>query len=85
MEDAGGFQCPQGIDFIEILVLDSRRRMAEALSTDIDPFRAAYAALPVNATDCIQCGGCEERCPYQIPVMEMLQDTHIVLETAGNS
>jgi predicted aldo/keto reductase-like oxidoreductase len=85
VEDAGGFECPQGIDFIEILVLDSRRRMAEALSTDAEPFRAAYTALPVNATDCIQCGGCEERCPYQIPVMEMLQDAHIAMKTAGNS
>ena len=79
VEDAEGYECPQGIDFIEILTLDSRRRMAEALSADVEPFRAAYAALPVSAGDCVQCGGCEERCLYQIPVMEMLQAAHVAL------
>jgi len=79
VEDAEGFECSEGIDFIEILTLDSRRRMAEALGANVEPFRAAYAARSVNAADCIQCGGCEERCLYQIPVMEMLQVAHTAL------
>lgn len=81
VEDAGGYECPEGIDFIEILTLDSRRRMGEALSADVRPFRATYAGLSVNAADCIQCGGCEERCLYQIPVMAMLEVAHAALET----
>ena len=33
-----------------------------------------YKALPVNASDCIQCGVCESRCPYNLPIREMLKD-----------
>ena len=79
VEDAGGFECPEGIDFIEVLTLDSRRRMAQALNADVEPFHAAYVGLSVNAADCIECGGCEERCLYQIPVVDMLQAAHAAL------
>ncbi len=32
-----------------------------------------YMALPKQASDCIQCGACEERCPYHLPIRQMLQ------------
>ena len=31
-----------------------------------------YMAMPKKAGDCIGCGACEERCPYQLPIREML-------------
>ena len=31
-----------------------------------------YASLPKKAGDCIGCGVCETRCPYQLPIREML-------------
>ncbi len=34
--------------------------------------RDRYAAMPKTATDCIGCGVCEGRCPYQLPIREML-------------
>ena len=31
-----------------------------------------YSQLPKTASDCIGCGACEERCPYQLPIRKML-------------
>ena len=33
-----------------------------------------YEALPLHAGDCIGCGVCETRCPYNLPIREMLRD-----------
>lgn len=35
--------------------------------------RERYAAVPVKAGACIQCGACETRCPYQLPIRAMLK------------
>ena len=32
-----------------------------------------YNALPIKASDCIDCGACEPRCPYNLPIREMLK------------
>lgn len=36
--------------------------------------KGRYNALPVKASDCIECGACEPRCPYNLPIREMLKD-----------
>lgn len=36
--------------------------------------RERYGAFAKHAGDCIQCGKCEERCPYELPIREMLKD-----------
>ena len=33
-----------------------------------------YDTLPVKASACIECGACEPRCPYNLPIREMLKD-----------
>lgn len=35
--------------------------------------RERYESLPVKAGACIECGECEPRCPYQLPIREMLR------------
>lgn len=32
-----------------------------------------YMSMPVQADACIECGECEERCPYHLPIREMLK------------
>lgn len=33
-----------------------------------------YAATPVKADACVECGLCETKCPYELPIREMLKD-----------
>lgn len=35
--------------------------------------RKRYATLEVKASACVQCGACETRCPYNLPIREMLK------------
>ncbi|MEG2143915.1 MAG: 4Fe-4S dicluster domain-containing protein [Oscillospiraceae bacterium] len=35
--------------------------------------RGRYKAMEKNAADCIECGICETRCPYNLPIREMLK------------
>ena len=34
--------------------------------------RSRYAGLPHKASDCVECGVCETRCPYQLPIRQMM-------------
>ncbi len=35
--------------------------------------KGRYATLSKKASDCIECGVCETRCPYHLPIREMLK------------
>ncbi len=35
--------------------------------------KGRYATLPVKASACIGCGACEKRCPYGLPIRQMLK------------
>lgn len=60
--------CPSVIDIGQVnRLLDLA---ADRLDDDV---RAAYDALEANAEDCIQCGSCEERCPFGVAVIERME------------
>ena len=35
--------------------------------------KGRYDAMPKHAGDCIGCGACEDRCPYNLPIRDMLK------------
>lgn len=61
--------CPQGIDIPScFLFLGYHERYnLQAWAQD------RYNASPVKASECIECGTCEERCPYDLPIRKMLK------------
>ena len=61
--------CSAGIQIPGVFILDgyySRYGLA-------DWAIARYSALEKTASDCIGCGVCEDRCPYHLPIREMLK------------
>jgi predicted aldo/keto reductase-like oxidoreductase len=63
--------CPSEIDiasvnkYLDIAVLDKN---------NIPPGTAHhYRELKKHASDCVECGSCEERCPFGVPVIENMQ------------
>lgn len=61
--------CPVGIDIPTMFIFHLQYRrygLKEAI-----PKR--YAAFPTKASGCIECGRCEERCPYNLPIRDMLK------------
>ena len=61
--------CPNGIDIPQnFLMANYARRYGLA-----DWAKARYDALPYHAGSCVQCGACEKRCPYNLPIRDMLE------------
>ena len=61
--------CSQGISIPNVFLFEgylSRYGLA-------DWAKDRYASLPVKASACIGCGACESRCPYNLPIREMLK------------
>ena len=40
--------------------------------------KGRYFAMDRLASDCVACGVCEERCPYQLPIRQMMQKAAMV-------
>ncbi len=64
--------CPAGIDIAMVNKLYDLAEMQEEVPATL---RAHYEQLTANADDCIACGGCEERCPFGVPVVQRMEKT----------
>lgn len=62
--------CPAGIDIAMVNKLYDLAVMQEETPATV---RAHYAGLEKTAADCIACGGCETRCPFQVKVVEKME------------
>ena len=63
---------PGGIDIAMVNKLYDLAEMQEEVPATL---RAHYEQLTANADDCIACGGCEERCPFGVPVVQRMEKT----------
>ena len=62
--------CTVGINIPSAFLFNNYLQHYEGLA---DWARGRYGALAAKAGDCVACGACEERCPYQLPIREMLK------------
>lgn len=68
--------CPQGVRISTVMVLESfwKRMPIERLR---DGWIAEAAA---SARECIQCGECEDKCPYHLPIRDMIVENYELYE-----
>ena len=64
--------CPAGIDIAMVNKLADLAAMQNTVPASV---KAHYEALTATASDCLECGGCEERCPFAVPVVERMRRT----------
>ncbi len=67
--------CPVGINVGETI-----RAVATAERGGLEAARSAYAALPVKASECIECEECVERCPFSVDIISRLHQARDVFE-----
>jgi predicted aldo/keto reductase-like oxidoreductase len=67
--------CPNDIPIAFALHIPSvRRRVGDAMM-NTDAYRGLYEKLEA----CSQCGTCEERCPFGLPVMDLIEESRSIL------
>lgn len=70
--------CAVGIDIPAQFLMEgyySRYNLKEWAKT-------RYDALDKKASDCTKCGICEPKCPYDLPIREMLEEVQSVMDNA---
>ena len=61
--------CTVGIDIpSNFLMANYTRKYGLA-----DWARGRYEGLAHHASECVKCGACEKRCPYDLPIRQMLE------------
>jgi predicted aldo/keto reductase-like oxidoreductase len=65
--------CPQGVSIQTLMILDSfiARMPASSVFPDL-------AQAVEEAAECCECGECEDKCPYHLPIREIIQE-HVAL------
>ena len=69
--------CPAGIDVAMVNKLYDLATMQEEVPSTI---KAHYESLSAGAKDCIACGGCEVRFPFDVPVVERMKRATVLFQ-----
>ncbi|HJX37759.1 MAG TPA: aldo/keto reductase [Anaerolineae bacterium] len=65
--------CPQGVPTQALMILDSMIKRMPPATVFSD-----FAQAVEKADACIECGECEQKCPYELPIREMIGE-HVAL------
>ncbi len=66
--------CPSEID---IAMVNKYLDIANLDTANIPPsIKQHYTSLKSHGSDCIQCGSCEERCPFDVPIIENMEQAN---------
>lgn len=64
--------CPSEI---EIAMVNKYADLASMQTKVPDSVKDHYLSLNAHASDCIECGQCEERCPFDVEIIEKMKET----------
>ena len=67
--------CPNGIDIPQNFLLANYARKYGLAGWA----QERYKAMPYHAGSCVMCGACEKRCPYNLPIRDMLEGVAKIL------
>ena len=67
--------CPEGVPIYFIQELGDKVKVEAVKKMCQD----MYAQLDKNVENCTECGECEKKCPYELPIREMLKEKHKLL------
>lgn len=65
--------CPSKIDIGQTISL-----LEQGKRTVTDEIRAQYAELGTDASDCIECGQCSDRCPFGVDVVAKMKEAVVL-------
>jgi len=68
--------CPEGINIAAQFLMDGYMMRYDLKDWAL----ARLNGMEKSAKDCVECGVCEPRCPYDLPIREMLKKTAKVFE-----
>lgn len=64
--------CPKHIDVASVMKF---LNLAKAQNSIPETVYEHYIALESKASDCIRCGACESRCPFNVSIMENMEES----------
>lgn len=68
--------CPSGVNIPETFKFLNNAEMFDRIEEE----KLLYSGLEGKASNCTECGQCEEKCPQQTPIREMLKDVVNIFE-----
>jgi predicted aldo/keto reductase-like oxidoreductase len=68
--------CPQGINIPFSFILEGYYNRYNLMDWAVE----RYSGMPVKVSACEKCGLCESKCPYKLPIRDMLDNVKNIFE-----